>query len=122
MIPMKKKLIAGNWKMNGSLAANDALLAALRAGLAVQAPGCDVAVAVPAPYLAQVQTLVADTAIALAAQDVSQHEAGAYTVAQDEATSIVYGMPKEAVARGGVDKIVPLDHIAHEILSADRRR
>ncbi|MFN7011971.1 MAG: chemotaxis response regulator protein-glutamate methylesterase [Allorhizobium sp.] len=50
------------------------------------------------------------------------HEAGAYTIAQDEATSIVYGMPKEAVARGGVDKIVPLDHIAHEILSADRRR
>lgn len=79
MIPMKKKLIAGNWKMNGSLAANDALLAALRAGLAAQAPGCDVAVAVPAPYLAQVQALVADTAIALAAQDVSQHEAGAYT-------------------------------------------
>ena len=79
MIPMKKKLIAGNWKMNGSLTANDALLAALRAGLAAQAPGCDVAVAVPAPYLAQVQALVADTAIALAAQDVSQHEAGAYT-------------------------------------------
>jgi len=50
------------------------------------------------------------------------HEAGAYTIAQDEATSIVYGMPKEAVARGGVDKIVALDHIAHEILSADRRR
>ncbi|PJI38822.1 MAG: chemotaxis response regulator protein-glutamate methylesterase [Rhizobium sp.] len=50
------------------------------------------------------------------------HDAGAYTIAQDEATSVVYGMPKEAVARGGVDKIVPLDQIAHEILSADRRR
>jgi two-component system chemotaxis response regulator CheB len=31
-------------------------------------------------------------------------------------------MPKEAVARGGVDKIVPLELIAHEILAADRRR
>ena len=31
-------------------------------------------------------------------------------------------MPKEAIARGGVDQIVPLDQIAHEILAADRRR
>jgi len=50
------------------------------------------------------------------------HDAGAYTLAQDEATSVVYGMPKEAVVRGGVDKIVPLELIAHEILAADRRR
>ncbi len=50
------------------------------------------------------------------------HQAGAYTVAQDEATSIVFGMPKEAIAHGGVDKVVPLDQIAHEILCADRRR
>ncbi|PVY92539.1 triosephosphate isomerase [Acidovorax sp. 99] len=73
----KKKLIAGNWKMNGSLAANEALLKALIAGAADVA--CDVAVAVPAPYLAQVQALTAGTAIAVAAQDVSSHEAGAYT-------------------------------------------
>lgn len=76
---MKKKLIAGNWKMNGSLAANEALLQALREGLAQQAPACDVAVAVPAPYLAQVQALTAGAAIALGAQDLSAHEAGAYT-------------------------------------------
>ena len=75
---MNKKLIAGNWKMNGSLAANEALVQALVAGLVAQ-PGCDVAVAVPAPYLAQVQALAAGSPLALAAQDVSQHEAGAYT-------------------------------------------
>ncbi|PVY56194.1 MULTISPECIES: triose-phosphate isomerase [unclassified Simplicispira] len=75
---MNKKLIAGNWKMNGSLAANEALVQALVAGLGAQ-PGCDVAVAVPAPYLAQVQALAAGSPLALAAQDVSQHEAGAYT-------------------------------------------
>lgn len=74
----KKKLIAGNWKMNGSLQANAALLQALRDGLGA-APGCGVAVAVPAPYLAQVQALVAGSEIALAAQDVSQHERGAFT-------------------------------------------
>ncbi len=74
---MKKKLIAGNWKMNGGLAANEALLTALRDGLGQ--PACDVAVAVPAPYLAQVQALAAGTSIAVAAQDVSQHESGAFT-------------------------------------------
>lgn len=50
------------------------------------------------------------------------HAAGAYTIAQDEATSVVFGMPKEAIAHGGVDRVVPLDHIAREILAADRRR
>ena len=64
---MNKKLIAGNWKMNGSLAANDALVRALVAGLGAQ-PACDVAVAVPAPYLAQVQALVAGSPLALGAQ------------------------------------------------------
>ena len=50
------------------------------------------------------------------------HQAGAYTVAQDEATSVVFGMPKEAIAHGGVDRVLPLDQIAREILAADRRR
>ena len=75
---MNKKLIAGNWKMNGSLADNEALVRALVAGLAT-AGGCDAAVAVPAPYLAQVQALVQGSALALAAQDVSQHASGAFT-------------------------------------------
>ncbi|MGY8559503.1 triose-phosphate isomerase [Paracidovorax citrulli] len=76
----KKKLIAGNWKMNGTLGANAALLQALRGGLEAGAyQNVDVAVAVPAAYLAQVQGLVEGSAIALAAQDVSRHEAGAYT-------------------------------------------
>ncbi len=74
---MMKKLIAGNWKMNGGLAANETLVRALRDGMGT--PACDVALAVPAPYLAQVQALAAGSALALAAQDVSQHESGAYT-------------------------------------------
>ena len=73
----KKKLIAGNWKMNGSLALNDALLKAVIAGLG--GVTCDVAVAVPAPYLAQAQALAQGSAVSVAAQDVSQHDAGAYT-------------------------------------------
>jgi triosephosphate isomerase len=75
---MKKKLIAGNWKMNGSLAANEVLIRALLAGAAL--PACEAAVCVPAAYLAQVQALLGgSTGFALGAQDVSAHEAGAYT-------------------------------------------
>ncbi|MBW8722424.1 MAG: triose-phosphate isomerase [Polaromonas sp.] len=77
-----KKLIAGNWKMNGSLAANTALLDALAQGLA-NPPACEVAVCVPAPYLAQVQATRAAQAglapVELGAQDVSEHASGAYT-------------------------------------------
>ncbi|XUY29214.1 protein-glutamate methylesterase/protein-glutamine glutaminase [Agrobacterium sp. rho-8.1] len=53
---------------------------------------------------------------------LEMHQAGAHTLAQDEASSVVFGMPKEAIAHGGVNKIVPLDHIAREILAEDRRR
>ncbi len=49
------------------------------------------------------------------------HQAGAYTVAQDEATSVVFGMPKEAIARGGVDRILPLDQIAREVLITQQK-
>lgn len=44
------------------------------------------------------------------------HDAGAKTIAQDEATSVVFGMPNEAIKQGGVDKILPLHKIAAETL------
>jgi len=44
------------------------------------------------------------------------HEAGAFTLAQDEASSVVFGMPKEAIKLGGVDKVLPLDALAREAL------
>lgn len=73
-----RKLIAGNWKMHGSLADNDALLRAVQAGLA-GGSRADVAVCVPAPYLAQAQALCAGGPLAWGAQDVSVHESGPYT-------------------------------------------
>jgi triosephosphate isomerase len=72
-----KKLIAGNWKMNGTLEANDALVRALVAGM--KQARCGVAVCVPAPYLAQVQMLRHGSTLDLGAQDVSAQEQGAYT-------------------------------------------
>jgi two-component system chemotaxis response regulator CheB len=44
--------------------------------------------------------------------------AGAHTIAQDEATSVVFGMPKEAIARGGVDEVLPMPRIAQAVLAA----
>lgn len=72
-----RKLIAGNWKMNGALAANAALVEAVLAGM--PASPCGVAMCVPAPYLAQVGALLAGRPVALGAQDVSAHASGAYT-------------------------------------------
>jgi triosephosphate isomerase len=73
-----KRLIAGNWKMNASLAGSEALVRAVLDGLGT--PACDVAVCVPAPYLAPAQAwLRGQDALKLGAQDVSSHTAGAFT-------------------------------------------
>ena len=77
-IYMRKKLIVGNWKMNGSLQANAELLGAIQAA-GVEHPVCNVGVAVPAPYLAQACGILQNSGIAVAAQDVSAHDSGAYT-------------------------------------------
>lgn len=52
---------------------------------------------------------------------LEMRKAGAYTIAQDEATSVVFGMPKEAIALGAADKILPLEMLAMEILRAGNR-
>jgi triosephosphate isomerase len=74
---MRRKLVVGNWKMNGSRAANATLLSGISAGLGDAAAAC--AVCAPAPYLAQCEAALAGTPVAWGAQDVSQHLAGAYT-------------------------------------------
>jgi two-component system chemotaxis response regulator CheB len=43
-------------------------------------------------------------------------KAGARTVAQDEESCVVFGMPKEAIKRGAVERIVPLSQIGRAIL------
>jgi triosephosphate isomerase len=75
---MRAKLVVGNWKMNGGLAANAALLGDLVGGWE-GAPGRRIAVCVPYPYLVQAQAALQATPIAWGAQDVSEHASGAYT-------------------------------------------
>ena len=75
---MRKKLVAGNWKMYGSLNENKQLLDGIITGLNGL---CNIhtAVCVPYPYLSSVHNALQDTQIALGAQNVSQYEKGAYT-------------------------------------------
>jgi triosephosphate isomerase len=74
---MRPKLIVGNWKMNGSRAANAALLDGIAAGL--NGAKAAVAVCVPAPYLQQCEDALKGGPIAWGAQDVSAYPGGAYT-------------------------------------------
>lgn len=73
---MRKKLVVGNWKMNGSRAANAVLLAGLREAGPWTA---DVAVCVPFPYITETALALTGTAVGFGAQDCSAHEQGAYT-------------------------------------------
>ena len=73
---MRRPLVVGNWKMNGSHPANAELLA----GIAAARPfACDVAVCVPFPYLSETAVALARTDIRWGAQDCSAHAQGAYT-------------------------------------------
>ncbi len=73
---MRTSLIAGNWKMNGSLQSVNELIEGLRAGDAGQA---ELAVCPPAVFLFKVGGMLDGNAIALGAQNVCNREAGAYT-------------------------------------------
>lgn len=75
---MRKKLVAGNWKMHGDLATNANLLDGILKGLPAS-DAVDVAVCVPFPYLAQASDKLRGTAVAWGAQNLSQHAKGAYT-------------------------------------------
>jgi triosephosphate isomerase (TIM) len=75
---MRRKLVAGNWKMHGALAQNAELLDAVRSGM-VAMPGVDCAVCVPFPYLAQAQQKLSGSTVKWGAQDVHQLDKGAYT-------------------------------------------
>ena len=73
---MRRKLVAGNWKMHGNHSANAELLA----GISSARPfGCDVAVCVPYPYLSETAVALSGIDIRWGAQDCSAHAQGAYT-------------------------------------------
>jgi triosephosphate isomerase len=77
---MRGRLVVGNWKMNGRLASNAALLDALLRGWHADASSArTMAVCVPFVYLAQARERLSGSSIGWGAQDVSEHASGAFT-------------------------------------------
>jgi triosephosphate isomerase len=75
---MRRPLVAGNWKMNGSISSNQALLESIKHG-GVNIKDADLAVFPPFLYLGQVEQSLSGTPIAWGAQNLSEHSSGAYT-------------------------------------------
>ena len=75
---MRRTLIAGNWKMNGSSSSIEALINGLKDGLS-EVTNADMAVCPPSIYLPLVKDLIGDAAIALGSQNVCDQESGAFT-------------------------------------------
>jgi triosephosphate isomerase len=106
----RRKLVVGNWKMNGSRAANGPLLDALKAA---GQGGCDVAVCPPAPYLADVAARLEGSGILWGAQDCSSHASGAFTgevsaamLAEFGCTFVIVGHSERRALHGESDTLV----------------
>src|SRR5690349_9265078 len=87
---MRARFVAGNWKMNGGLRANAGLLDALKAGLK-KSDNLEYAVCAPFPYLWQVSAALSGSAITWGAQNISEHDAGAYTGEVSGAMLVEFG-------------------------------
>ncbi|MBD8526835.1 triose-phosphate isomerase [Pseudomarimonas arenosa] len=74
---MRRKIVAGNWKMNGSRASAQALLDAIVAGMGQ--PAAEVLICPPSTLLAELAARYASSGLVFGGQDVSPHEEGAYT-------------------------------------------
>ncbi len=75
---MRQPLVAGNWKLNGTLASIKNLVESLKAGVAA-VENVEVAVCPPFVYIPEVNSLLADSKITIGSQNMSRHSAGAYT-------------------------------------------
>jgi triosephosphate isomerase len=109
---MRSKLVAGNWKMNGNLASNQALLRSL-IPLLGSVTGARCAVCVPYPYLAQTEHILRGKGIAWGAQDICEYEHGAYTggvsagmVADFGCRYVIVGHSERRTLFGDSDKVV----------------
>ncbi|MEM9533022.1 MAG: triose-phosphate isomerase [Pseudomonadota bacterium] len=109
---MRRPMVAGNWKMNGSQASIDGLMAGIRSGLKDGAE-VDVAVFPPFPYLSHAVRLANGTGIAVGAQDLSVNTAGAFTgevsgamIADCGATMTLVGHSERRTLHGETSELV----------------
>ena len=120
---MRVRLVVGNWKMNGTLAANAALLDRLASAKGVGEGGKQLAVCVPYPYLAQARERLTGTPVAWGAQDVSERSAGAFTgdvsagmIAEFGCRYVIVGHSERRQVHGETDALVAAK--AQAVLSA----
>jgi triosephosphate isomerase len=109
---MRKPLVAGNWKMNGTRASVAALLGGLKAGIG-QVTTAEVAVCAPAIYIPETQSQLDGTPIEWGGQDLSIHASGAYTgeiagsMLQDYGCRfVIIGHSERRAYHGESDKLV----------------
>lgn len=109
---MRRKLVVGNWKLNGSLQANAALIAAFRQRFEPVA-GADCGVCVPTVYLQQVAGLLDGCGIMAGAQDASREQMGAFTgevsaamLAEAGARLCIVGHSERRAMFGDTDELV----------------
>src|SRR5437868_13338207 len=109
---MRSKAVVGNWKLNGSLASNEALLKALLQAVPRDTPAA-CAVCVPSPYLAQARQLLQGSGIGWGSQDVSRFDKGAYTgevsaamVAEFGSRYAIVGHSERRTVFGDTDEMV----------------
>lgn len=95
---MRKKIVAGNWKMNTTLPEGVALAKEVNEALAQVTPNCDVIICVPFTHLAPVAGVIDQTKLGLGAENCADHKSGAYTgevsapmVASTGATYVILG-------------------------------
>ena len=95
---MRKKIVAGNWKMNTTLPEGVALAMEVNDALAKATPKCDVIICVPFTHLAPVAGVIDQTKLGLGAENCADHKSGAYTgevsapmVASTGATYVILG-------------------------------
>lgn len=109
---MRNRYVIGNWKLNGGLASNASLLEVVKATVeAGSSRYCGVCV--PAPYLAQAESLLAGSAVAWGSQDVSRFSSGAYTgdfsaamVAEFGSRYAIVGHSERRTIFGDTDEVV----------------
>ena len=110
---MRKKIVAGNWKMNTNLQEGVALAKEINEALKAAQPKCDVIIAVPFTHLASINAVIDPAKLGLGAENCANHKSGAYTgevsapmVASTGATYVILGHSERRQYYGETSEIL----------------